>query len=75
MQVVLRGTNCSAFSLEIVPLHRETKEKLTSKVKRLQLLWPATMGFGVEHLKQTFLFKKFRSLQEGQFLRKYRRDR
>ena len=29
---------------------------------------PATIGFGVWHLKQTFRFKKLRSLQDGQFL-------
>ena len=31
---------------------------------------PAMMGFGVWHLKQTLRFRKFRSLQDGQFLRR-----
>ena len=29
---------------------------------------PATIGFGVWHLKQTFRFRKLRSLHDGQFL-------
>ena len=30
---------------------------------------PSTIGFGVWHLKHTLRFKKFLSLQDGQFLK------